>query len=531
MGISTLPVWEITVYWVCWLSAVVYITENTILASIEFRKYLSPYDIRKGWTVLGTTLYKDVSNFEWEFWFSAWGWIVLPCYIGHGIIGSLVNWKCRNLRKQFFVLYTVGVVWYVMGLKQLLILLLHCAISFVTAMSGSSVLVWIVCLLLLATLNHEVTVQWLRLAVDDDVLETKYYLFVFTIAMTNLRYISFCLEKAKSIQFIKSQEMITGESVQKQKMPHREDAALRAVAQNCNFMDMMTYVFYFPLFFTGPILTYDKFLEQVNRPPQPWTKPRITHLALDFVRITWWLGFNYLLLHVVHLSAIQLQLDLLSSLPLWTLGGVAFWNFQFFQTKYVVMFGLPSCFAKLDQMEPPAGPICISHLYLFSTMWQQFDRGLYQHLKRHIYIPLGGSRHGLFSQLLATAACFIFVYYWHGNEVYLAWWSILNFTGVVMEVIGRKTITSEAVQRMMKKHWSPSWQRRFLAALLVPNFIFCSMASLVFVGGSDAGKIYFRRLIFGDWPTSAFMLSAVVYCIIQVAIEIDSKSVKKDKET
>lgn len=38
----------------------------------------------------------------------------------------------------------------------------------------------------------------------------------------------------------------------------------------------------------------------------------------------------------------------------------------FFHLKYVVIFGLPSIFARFDNMDPLPGPICISRVTLFS---------------------------------------------------------------------------------------------------------------------------------------------------------------------
>ncbi|VDL68473.1 unnamed protein product [Nippostrongylus brasiliensis] len=55
-----------------------------------------------------------------------------------------------------------------------------------------------------------------------------------------------------------------------------------------------------------------------------------------------------------------------------------------FFLKYVVLFGFPALFAYIDGMRPPAPPICISRVSLYSRMWRHFDVGLYQFLKNQV---------------------------------------------------------------------------------------------------------------------------------------------------
>ena len=51
---------------------------------------------------------------------------------------------------------------------------------------------------------------------------------------------------------------------------------------------------------------------------------------------------------------------------------------------------------------------------------------------------MGGSRHGIGRQLLATVATFIYIYIWHGCRLYIATWTIVNFVGIILEIMGRK---------------------------------------------------------------------------------------------
>ena len=52
---------------------------------------------------------------------------------------------------------------------------------------------------------------------------------------------------------------------------------------------------------------------------------------------------------------------------------------------------------------------------------------------RYIYIPLGGSRSGVFRQIVASFFAFAFIWLWHGAHVHAIWWFIPNWIGVVVE--------------------------------------------------------------------------------------------------
>lgn len=58
---------------------------------------------------------------------------------------------------------------------------------------------------------------------------------------------------------------------------------------------------------------------------------------------------------------------LLSFLPA---GGLALALVQFFYVKYLVLFGAVSLLVKLDGLEPPTLPRCVSIMYSFTGMWR-----------------------------------------------------------------------------------------------------------------------------------------------------------------
>lgn len=68
---------------------------------------------------------------------------------------------------------------------------------------------------------------------------------------------------------------------------------------------------------------------------------------------------------------------------------------------------------------------------------------------RYVYIPLGGSQHGLLGTLLSTAMTFVFVSYWHGSYEDLWCWAALNWLGVTVESGVRRLLQTPCVRETL----------------------------------------------------------------------------------
>ena len=65
---------------------------------------------------------------------------------------------------------------------------------------------------------------------------------------------------------------------------------------------------------------------------------------------------------------------------------------------------------------------------------------------RHIYIPLGGSRHGPLWQFLAAVACFSFTCFWHGALDYILAWTAFNLVIVGGEALAYYVVDKPQVK-------------------------------------------------------------------------------------
>ncbi|XP_023327881.1 protein-cysteine N-palmitoyltransferase Rasp [Eurytemora carolleeae] len=115
---------------------------------------------------------------------------------------------------------------------------------------------------------------------------------------------------------------------------------------------------------------------------------------------------------------------------MWALCGMGYLMGQFFQLKYVVMYGCGSFIAKLDSVDAPPHPKCIARIHLYSEMWRYFDVGLHEFMHNYIFQPLTKLHSSLPGKLVYSVICFSFVYIWHGTYDFVLIWSILNCTGI-----------------------------------------------------------------------------------------------------
>ena len=97
---------------------------------------------------------------------------------------------------------------------------------------------------------------------------------------------------------------------------------------------------------------------------------------------------------------------------------------------------------------------------------------------RHLYIPLGGSRHGLLRQLIATMVCYLFVFFWHGNAPYLFVWAALNFVDIAIEACAKLVSAMPAFQKFEVRNIQENIILFFFfllghAKVLHPLFLFC----------------------------------------------------------
>ncbi|XP_052594012.1 protein-cysteine N-palmitoyltransferase HHAT isoform X3 [Peromyscus californicus insignis] len=398
-------------------------------------------------------LKKDPTDFEWNFWLE-WGkrslvWL----FLGHLAVSQLATLLAKKLRPWIVMVYGMWACWCVLGAPGVAMVFLHTTIAFCVAQFRSMLLSWLCSLLLLSTLRlhsvEEVKRRWYK-------TENEYYLLQFTLTVRCLFYTSFSLELCR-----------------------QPPPAQRALY---SFPWLLAYVFYYPVFHNGPILNFPEFCRQMQQPELSSPKHSLCLLAKGVGRLLCWWWLAELMVHLMYMHALYSSIPLLESVSCWTLGGLALAQVLFFYVKYLVLFGAPALLMRLDGLTPPPLPRCVSTMFSFTGMW------------RYVYIPLGGSQHGLLGTLLSTAMTFAFVSYWHGSYEDLWCWAALNWLGVTVESGAQRLLEMPCIRETLTRYLSPQARRRLHALLASCSTSMLILFNLVFLGGIHVGKIYWYRI-------------------------------------
>ncbi|XP_056624385.1 protein-cysteine N-palmitoyltransferase HHAT isoform X2 [Triplophysa dalaica] len=502
---TSLPRLEMMAYWI--LSFV-----SHLYAFYQLHKFSEDHEssldrevqLERGFLIWG--LKKDPTDFEWSFW-NEWAWrSLLWSLIGHAMVSRLTAHYLPQYRLAVYMIYGVLSAGWLLGVRGVVLLMLHLSISLAVAQMRSPALSWCCSLLLLSTLNIS-AVQDLQRGWYGS--EEQYFLLLFSTAVCGLRCISFSLELCWS--------PLEAGGPNHRRSPLQNKGLQPLISQ---LYKLTAYCFYHPLFYNGPIMTYKDFSEQVERPVYKVSMP---YALGGILRLCIWWCLAEMMIHFMYMHAIQGNETYLEVLPPWALGGLALALVQFFFVKYLVLFGTVSLFVKLDGLDSPALPRCVSIMYSFTGMWRHFDVGLYKWLIRYIYVPLGGVRHGVFRKLMSAALPFGFVCFWHGCHDYLQCWALLNWVGVSVEKALGLLFSHPPLHHIIVRCLSPRMQRRGFALISAFSTALLILSNLVFLGGIHVGRIFWKRMFVQDWSSVAVPMLAFLYCFAQVGIEWDMR--------
>ncbi|XP_032672275.1 protein-cysteine N-palmitoyltransferase Rasp isoform X1 [Odontomachus brunneus] len=493
----TMNKYENYFYFLAWPCAIVYSAYQFYSSSNYFDNYYDAYgDFDSGWTWISRK--KDISDQEWRIWLMLLSRLV-PCTFIHHFVSRIIKINNNNnmILYCWYILASAMFLYYYLGILGFLCILLQPVFLHILTCMCTKNIAWCIhvfCLFIIHVLKTpDGTFQsWLRFS------DEEHFILTLTMCWIHLRIIS-----------------------------HNMDNIDEQLSGINKFIQRLAYCLYLPTLFLGPLILYHEFVESVNQPYQYWNYRKLQTFALNFIRYMFWIYFTEFLLHFLYINAIQYHPQVVQDLNSWALYGLGYCMGQFFLNKYVVVYGICGTLCELDDIKAPPKPKCIGRIHLYSDMWKHFDRGFYTFLVRYIYLPIQKS-HVCFGKLFASFLCFSFVLIWHGIQMNIFIWTLLNFIGVVIESVGVSIGKSTQYRKIQNMYLSTMNTRRFHCILASPLLAMSAISNFYFFGGQEIGNIFVHNILYGSWKV-LFVLLSFLYCCCQLSVHIKNWELQRVK--
>ncbi|XP_011688362.1 PREDICTED: protein-cysteine N-palmitoyltransferase Rasp isoform X2 [Wasmannia auropunctata] len=483
-------------YFFVWSCAIFYSVYQFYLANNYFNDYYDAYgDFDSGWFWVRKK--RDTSDQEWLVWLTLVNKLIPYVFIHH-FISQIIKVNSNSMILCYwYILSSIIFLYYYLGTLAMFCAILQPSFLHIMTCICSKNAAWIIHILYLFIIHilkipNGTFQSWL------EITDEKHYILTLIMCWIHLRSIS-----------------------------HTIDSIDDQFSSSNNFIQKLAYCLYLPTLFLGPLILYHEFVESINQPHQYWNCQKLLTFMLNLIRYMFWLYFTDLLLHFIYINAVQYHLQVIQNLNSWALFGLGYCMGQFFLNKYVAIYGTCSNLCYLDNIKAPSQPKCIARIHLYSDMWKYFDRGLYKFLIRYIYIPIRKSN-GYFGKLFASFLCFTFVFIWHGIQINIFIWTLLNFIGIVIEDIGVSIGKSKQYHKIQNTYLSSKNTKRLNCILASPLLAMSAISNFYFLGGQDIGNIFIQNILYGSWK-NLLVLLFFLYCCCQVSEDVKSWELRRTK--
>ncbi|KAG5519536.1 hypothetical protein PMAC_001691 [Pneumocystis sp. 'macacae'] len=266
------------------------------------------------------------------------------------------------------------------------------------------------------------------------------------------------------------------------------------------FRNFLAYAFYVPLYFSGPILSFNNFISQLRYPSKSISNSWISKY---FLRLLLCFFLMEIMLHLFYVVAISKTKAWEGDSP-FQISMIGFFNLQIIWLKLLIIWRFFRFWALCDKIDSPENMIrCINNNYSFLGFWRAWHRSFNRWIIRYIYLPLGA--------------------FWHDISLKLFAWGWLITLFILPEIICGYIFQS--------KNWDDwSFYRHLCAIGAVINIIMMMIVNLVgFCVGIQGTKEMISR-IFISYKNFFFVLSAfcTLFAAVQIMFEIRNHEKRND---
>ncbi|XP_012671738.1 hedgehog acyltransferase like, b [Clupea harengus] len=489
MGVkAALPKYELYFYNVVlymamlWAASWIYDVSSTNVNRKAFKPSVKP-----GWYYVGRKM--DTADSEWVMWFSMFWEHILFALSGHIIFAKISSLLAAQYRSLVFMVYGMLAVFTSMGWAYLTLILSHCVLLYSISLVKLRWLCFTAGLATLATFKMEPFLSWQGGFVTGN-FELRHVFFYGGCGFTIMRCMSFALENCE----------------------RREG--------NFSFLELLKYNFYFPFFYFGPIMTFDKFFVQANNPNRTRKESEMWNISLQALLNLAVILVVDVLFHFMYILTIPADAKLLKQLSDWALIGLAYMNLVYDWVKAAVMFGVINTVSRLDHLDPPQPPKCITNLYMFSET--HFDRGINDWLCKYVYNYLGGKHENVLEELIATLCTYGVTLLWLGPGWVVLLWAFLNCFGLNFELWTTQLFAMEPFASI-EMSMSAAMSRRIRALFSTFNYWTIVLYNILALNSLDFAKMVAKRLFLKGFPLTTIMVMFVTYCLVQLIKESERR--------
>lgn len=279
-----------------------------------------------------------------------------------------------------------------------------------------------------------------------------------------------------------------------------------------NFTNYVGFCLYSPLYLAGPILTFNDYRVQCERPLPSITPKRVFAYAVRFVVCLLCMEF---ILHYIPVVAIS-ETRAWKGLTPAQVSMVGFFNLVVIWLKLLLPWRFFRLWALLDGIDPPENMVrCVANNYSATSFWRSWHRSFHRWVVRYLYVPLGGGKHQLRNSLIV----FSFVALWHDIELRLFVWGGLIVLFVLPEIIAKSVLP-------FKVYGKYRWYRYVAGIGAVLNIWMMLIANLV---GFAVGVDGIRNLL-GEMMHTAAGLRFTILCSVLLFVGVQVMFEYRERE-
>uniref|UniRef100_A0A7M4E250 Hedgehog acyltransferase like n=1 Tax=Crocodylus porosus TaxID=8502 RepID=A0A7M4E250_CROPO len=441
--------------------------------------------IKPGWHYFGRKM--DTADFEWAMWFSSFRNFIIFALSGHVLFAKVCSMIVPQHRSVVYMLYGMLAVLGTMGTSYLMIILTHCLVLYSVSLAKQKWLCFAAGLCSLASFKLEPFSMWQNGFVTGT-FDLQDVLFYGGSGFTVMRCMSLALENCERQEGIYS------------------------------IVDLLKYNFYLPFFFFGPVMTFDRFHAQVatselrRKENEMWSirVQALVHLGV--------IAAVDVFFHFFYILTLPSDLKFVSRLSDWALAGLAYSNLVYDWVKAAVMFGVINTISKLDHLDPPKPPKCITMLYVFAETFPTPAKTIATAPPRYVYDHIGEDHNNIVKELLATVSTFAITTLWLGPCEIVYIWSVCNCFGLNFELWVQKFF-QRAPFASMEASMPEAMSRRIRGIFGAANFWAIILYNILALNSLDFALLVAKRIILTGFPTSTLSIWFITYCGVQLIKE------------